>query len=70
VWGQFRHNNKIITAPFVLSVGGNQPNVASHSTVAPAGLTYTCEMHPEVKSNKPGRCPKCNMDLVQSTAAH
>lgn len=25
---------------------------------------YTCPMHPEVKSNKPGKCPKCGMDLV------
>ena len=26
---------------------------------------YTCPMHPEVKSNKPGKCPKCGMDLVR-----
>lgn len=25
---------------------------------------YTCPMHPEVKSDKPGTCPKCNMNLV------
>jgi len=25
---------------------------------------YTCSMHPEVKSNKPGKCPKCGMDLI------
>lgn len=24
---------------------------------------YTCSMHPEVKSDKPGKCPKCGMDL-------
>lgn len=27
--------------------------------------TYTCPMHPEVKSDKPGKCPKCGMDLVK-----
>lgn len=27
--------------------------------------TYTCPMHPEVQQNKPGRCPKCGMDLVK-----
>jgi hypothetical protein len=25
---------------------------------------YTCSMHPEVKSSKPGDCPKCGMALV------
>lgn len=24
---------------------------------------YTCPMHPEVKSDKPGECPKCGMKL-------
>src|SRR5260221_14108701 len=26
---------------------------------------YTCPMHPEVISDKPGKCPKCGMDLVK-----
>ncbi len=26
--------------------------------------TYTCPMHPEVISDKPGECPKCGMDLI------
>jgi Cu(I)/Ag(I) efflux system membrane fusion protein len=25
---------------------------------------YTCPMHPEVSSDKPGKCPTCGMDLV------
>jgi hypothetical protein len=25
---------------------------------------YTCPMHPEVVSDKSGKCPKCGMDLV------
>ena len=26
---------------------------------------YTCPMHPDIKSNKPGKCPKCKMGLVK-----
>ena len=26
---------------------------------------YTCTMHPEVISDKPGKCPKCGMELVE-----
>ncbi len=29
---------------------------------------YTCPMHPEVKSNTPGNCPKCGMALVKKEA--
>ena len=33
---------------------------------APAAATvYTCPMHPEVTSDKPGTCPKCGMALVK-----
>ena len=30
-----------------------------------ATKTYTCSMHPEVISDKPGKCPKCGMELVE-----
>ncbi len=29
-----------------------------------AAATYTCPMHPDVKSDEPGECPQCGMDLV------
>ena len=29
------------------------------------GVTYTCIMHPEIHSSKPGNCPKCGMKLVK-----
>jgi hypothetical protein len=36
---------------------GSQENMSSG--------TYTCSMHPEIKSNKPGKRTKCRMDLVK-----
>ena len=30
-------------------------------------VVYVCPMHAEVKSKKPGKCPKCKMDLVKET---
>lgn len=35
----------------------------SMMTAQPAGSTYTCPMHPEVRQQQPGSCPKCGMKL-------
>jgi len=37
---------------------------------APVGTIYTCPMHPEVRQNQPGRCPKCQMHLVPEDEVH
>jgi RND family efflux transporter MFP subunit len=40
-------------------------NTNSPSSMKPATKQlYTCPMHPEVISDKPGQCPKCGMTLV------
>ena len=41
--------------------GNNRTDTKLESAVK----TYTCPMHPEVKSDKPGKCPKCGMELIE-----
>ena len=38
-------------------------NIAKTDTAAKK--VYTCPMHPDVISDKPGKCPKCGMALVE-----
>ncbi len=47
----------------VISCGNKEENHAEHTTSS--SEVYTCPMHPEVTSDKPGSCPKCGMDLVK-----
>ncbi len=62
VWGQFLRNNQEFIVPFTVRVG---PAPASNQAVKPVS-SYTCPMHAEVHSSKPGACPKCGMNLVPS----
>ncbi len=36
---------------------------AATTTVAGPGAVYTCPMHPEIRQDHPGNCPKCGMTL-------
>jgi hypothetical protein len=39
------------------------PKAARSAAQAAPALVYSCPMHPEVRSNGPGKCPKCGMNL-------
>lgn len=57
------------TAAYGLTVGSKGLRVEQSSS-APAAdeiAYYTCSMHPSVKSEDPGTCPICSMDLVPVT---
>src|SRR5215467_14292968 len=43
------------------------PRAVQAGVVAGEGTDYTCPMHPEVVSDKPGSCPICGMALEPRT---
>ncbi|MEO6095632.1 MAG: heavy metal translocating P-type ATPase [Fibrobacteria bacterium] len=47
---------------------GSKADARANAGPSASGPVYTCPMHPEVRQDKPGACPKCGMPLepVQS----
>ncbi len=54
----------IALAPLALRAEDPKPSPAPSASPAKEGVKYTCPMHPEFVSDKPGKCPKCGMTLV------
>jgi len=53
-----------LTLGFSACNNNTSKNTAPASNTAPAAV-YTCSMHPEVQSDKPGDCPTCGMALIK-----
>ena len=47
----------------------NQQTKPSNAKTQSASEQYTCPMHKDVVSNKPGKCSKCGMKLEKKAAA-
>jgi hypothetical protein len=70
---------KILTTVFALIVSGTmvfaQTKTKSDTKQLPVTKTelqkdsvyYTCSMHPDIRMDKPGKCPKCGMALEKKT---
>jgi hypothetical protein len=54
----------VMAAPEMPANSASSNTNSISSTKPAAKQLYTCPMHPEVISDKPGQCPKCGMNLV------
>lgn len=50
-----------------VSLAQHKDHDAKEKQTTKALSVYTCPMHPEVVSDKPGKCPKCGMNLEKKT---
>jgi hypothetical protein len=56
----------VLFSAFIFSsCGQSSPKDKAVTEKAVAKVQYTCPMHAEVVTDKPGDCPKCGMTLVE-----
>lgn len=51
----------------LLTPGGGDEHAEHAATSEENGAVYSCSMHPQIRSETPGQCPICGMDLVPVT---
>lgn len=54
---------------FVIACSPGSEQQHEHSHDQSGKSVYTCPMHPEVRSETPGKCPVCGMDLVEANSS-
>lgn len=58
----------VIAVSAIFMINACSSDTPKEKAIAPkevAKVQYTCPMHPEVVTDKPGNCPKCGMALVE-----
>lgn len=61
----------IFIAGYLLGSLGDKPSSTSKETASSeqaVSQKWTCSMHPQIITNKPGKCPICGMDLIPLSA--
>ena len=56
-----KHMDPAVKTPVLKTDNQQKKNV-------PVKDVYTCPMHPEVAMDKPGKCPKCGMNLIKKVS--
>jgi len=54
-------HDKFVADPTRYTTAAAEPTVQTKEIAS--GAIYTCPMHPEIRQDKPGSCPKCGMTL-------
>ena len=59
----------LVAGLMLVNFSFNQVNgqTKQEKTEAQQTVKYTCPEHPDVVQDKPGKCPKCGMTLVEKT---
>ena len=53
----------IMSVITLVSIAQNNANTEQKKEKSTEVFVYTCPMHPEIYTDKPGKCPKCEMNL-------
>lgn len=66
---QFLQVTSVITLTLMVLFLGysakGQSKSSADTTKQRKDSIYTCSMHPEIQLDKPGKCPKCGMNLIK-----
>src|SRR5215510_12313263 len=59
----------LLAALLVVAVSAEAGCARKTAAASTTAQKWTCAMHPQVVSDKPGKCPICGMDLIPKASA-